>query len=84
MYKAKAFFVEIWPGEVRIHQNYEEEGMQTIELDAEQIDDFCEVLKRQAVEAKALAVELERYEQQRRADIALREPISFGDEDGKA
>lgn len=84
MYKANEFSVDIWPDVVRIHQSYEEEGMQTIEITADQVGDFCAVLKRKAEEATALGREFAQQEQRIRIQKSLRSGVDVGEEDGKA
>lgn len=61
-YHANEFTLEVWPGVVRIHQRFEEEGRQTIEITSDQVESFCDVLKRKAEEAAALRVEFENHD----------------------
>lgn len=75
MYKSSAFQIEIWPDVVRIHQGYETEDQQTIELDAEQIPAFCQLLQERAKEALALGAEMEAYEQTLRINKAIASKI---------
>lgn len=72
MYKSYEFSIEVWPGTVRIHQGYETEDSQTIELDPSQVESFYEVLKAAASEAKSLGDELEVRERELRLAKASR------------
>lgn len=71
MYKSYEFSIEVWPGVLRIHQGYETEDIQTIELDPSQVEDFCKNLTRLGNEAKALGDEMEVAEKQIRIQKAL-------------
>lgn len=62
MYRSYEFCIEVWPGEVRIHTDYETEDQQTIVLSAEQVGDFCSALQRSAREAKELGDEMQQQE----------------------
>lgn len=66
MYKSYEFSIEVWPGTVRIHQGYETEDRQTIELDPSQVESFYEALKSAASEAKSLGDEFEVLERELR------------------
>lgn len=66
MYKSYEFSIEVWPGVVRVHQGYETEDSQTIELDPSQVEGFCENLKRLAQEAKDLGDEFHQKETENR------------------
>lgn len=66
MYKSYEFCIEVWPDTIRIHQGYETEYSQIIELDSSQIESFCIALKAAVPEAKALGKELEDREAQSR------------------
>lgn len=72
MYKSYEFSIEIWPGVVRVHQAYDTEDSQTIELDPSQIDGFCENLKRLSVEARELGEEFAKAEPEMRAKKSVR------------
>lgn len=77
MHQSYEFRIEVWPGEVRIHQCYETEGQQTIELNHSQVDSFCETLKKLAQEAKDLGAQFEEKEAEFRLKKALNK--AFGD-----
>ncbi|MNG30139.1 hypothetical protein D3C84_1156940 [compost metagenome] len=71
MYVVKGFAIEVWPGEIRIHQDYETEGQQTIELSAAQIPAFCEALMARVDQAEKLGQELEARDQAKRMARAM-------------
>ncbi len=75
MYKSYEFSIEVWPGVVRIHQGYETEDSQTIELDPSQVEGFCENLKRLALEAKELGDEFESKEAEVRIQKSLQKSL---------
>lgn len=75
MYKSYEFSIEVWPGVIRIHQGYDTEDSQTIELDPSQVDGFCENLKRLAIEAKELGDEFDRHEAEIRAQKAAKKAL---------
>lgn len=70
MYKSFEFGIEVWPGSVRIHQGEDTDCAQVIELDHAQVELFCEALKRLAIEARDLGLELERKETEIRVQKA--------------
>lgn len=72
MYKSYEFSIEVWPGVIRIHQGYDTEDSQTVELDPSQVEDFCENLKKLALEAKDLGDELEQKEREIRMQKAIK------------
>lgn len=74
MYKSYEFSIEVWPGVLRIHQGYETEDSQTIELDPSQVEDFCKNLTRLGNEAKDLGDELEEREKQIQLQKAINKP----------
>lgn len=54
MHRSNEFSIEVWPGVIRLHQNYEAEDWSTIELAAEQVADLCKRMIALAEEAKEL------------------------------
>lgn len=75
MYKSYEFAIEVWPGSVRIHQGEDTDCAQVIELDHAQVEFFCEALKKLAIEAKELGLELERKEAEIRTKKAIAEAV---------
>lgn len=61
MYRSKEFMLEVWPGEVRIHQG-DDEYESIIELSAEQVGSFCARLMEAAREARDLGEEFRKKE----------------------
>lgn len=63
MYKSAEFSIDVWPGVVRIHQAWETEDSQTIEIYPSQVEAFILALREVSIEAQKLGDEFEQNEQ---------------------
>lgn len=66
------FSLQVWPGVVRIHQGYDAEEQQTIELTVRQIKSFIEALTTASDDATLLGLEVEKMERENRTKKALK------------
>lgn len=65
------FSLQVWPGVVRIHQGYETEEQQTIELTVHQMKSFIEALTAASDDATLLGLEVEKMGREKRTEKAL-------------
>ena len=66
------FSLQVWPGVVRIHQGYETEEQQTIELTVHQMKSFIAALTAASDDATLLGLEEEKMELEHRTKKALK------------
>lgn len=62
--------LEFWPGVVRIHQGYETEDHQTIELTVDQMESFILALETASKDAELLGIEFQERERSKSTEKA--------------